>query len=106
MRRSELIVFAYLGYLTVLAWTLRLPRRRRLVATVAAVAVAAVIVLLAEARPSLLGQVARDWLPAVYLLIGYWLSGLFFTRPQAAVEAWLLGTDGWLLSTGPLRTLV
>jgi hypothetical protein len=42
--------------------------------------------------------------PAVLLLAGYWLSGLFFRRPQPWLERWLMATDAATgVSTWPTR---
>jgi len=44
------------------------------------------------ARPVLVDTLA----PALILVIGYWLSGLFFVRPMSALEQRLLRTDATL----------
>lgn len=106
MHQSELVVLAYLGYLTGLAWVRPLPRGRRGVATAATAATTTLILLLSRLPPSGAIALARDWLPAVYLLLGYWLSGLFFTRPMRACEAWLLELDRRILWRRSLRALV
>ncbi len=36
---------------------------------------------------------ARDWAPALYILIGYFLSGRVFVAPSARMEGWLAGWD-------------
>jgi hypothetical protein len=106
MRRSELVVLAYLGYLVLLAWMLPLSTRKRCAATFAAGLIASLVALLAWLPASPVTTLARDWLPALYLVAGYWLSGLFFTRAMPSAEAWLLEADRRLLSLGALRPLL
>ena len=95
MRTSEWIIVSYLAYLAVLAWILPLPARRRRVVTLVGIADIACVWWLSMPR-SAFGAVARDWLPALQILIGYWLSGAFFLRPMPRVEAWLASWDRWL----------
>lgn len=100
-RTSEWIALGYLTYLVALAWGLSWNRsfsaRRRALVTLVGVVDAAVIWSLAfpfaHVGPA---AVVRDWLPAVQILIGYWLSGVFFERPMLGVEAWLARSDAWL----------
>jgi membrane-associated phospholipid phosphatase len=109
MRLSEWLIVGYLAYLMLLAWMLPLSSaRRRLVTTVAAVDIA--LVWWISTQHSSVGSLIRDWLPALQILIGYWLSGAFFLRPMPAVEAWLASWDrqlfdglgaGWIGSRGP-----
>ena len=37
-------------------------------------------------------------LPSIVLLTGYWLSGLFFVRPDPRIERWLLSVDERVLT--------
>ena len=92
MRISELIIAGYLGYLLVLAWALPLPAARRKLVTLAALADLAFVWWISKAETTA-GVVVRDWLPALQILIGYWLSGAFFLRPMTGVEAWLAKWD-------------
>ncbi len=98
MRFSELLIVGYLAYLTVLAWILPLPARRRQLVTIVAIADIAVIWGLATAE-SAVGVLVRDWLPAVQILIAYWLSGAFFLRAMPGVESWLASGDRRLFET-------
>jgi membrane-associated phospholipid phosphatase len=92
LRTSELIVVGYLAYLTVLAWIMPLPAaRRRLVTSIAVVNVGLIWWLSGAESASAL--FVRDWLPAVQILVAYWLSGAFFLRPMTSVEAWLASWD-------------
>lgn len=97
MRESEWIAAGYFVYLGLLAWIVRLPppRRRQSVALVVPV----LVLLLASPRLGgwAVARVLRDWLPVVYLLAGYALSGLFFVAPMPRVERWLAAWDRRLL---------
>jgi membrane-associated phospholipid phosphatase len=48
----------------------------------------------------------RDWQPVVQILIGYWLSGLFFRAPMPRVEAWLSDGDRRLFTQLNLATAI
>jgi hypothetical protein len=45
----------------------------------------------------------RDWLPALYILIGYFLSGRLFVAPSLGVERWLADWDRRVLGDPPAR---
>ncbi|HYN10718.1 MAG TPA: phosphatase PAP2 family protein [Vicinamibacterales bacterium] len=92
MRTSELIILAYLAYLAVLAWIQPLPSARRRVVTIVALLDIGFVWWLSSAR-SPFASILRDWLPALQILIGYWLSGAFFLRPMPRIEAWLAHWD-------------
>lgn len=47
----------------------------------------------------------RDWAPLVLILIGYYASGLFFVRPSARFESWLIAWDRRLLGDPTTRFL-
>ena len=101
MRASEWIVCGYFAYLVVLARVQPLPAARRNRVVAVAVACVGLVLVLSQLRLQLPMRIARDWAPCVYLLQGYWMSGLFFRRPMPAVEARLLRLDRRLL--GALR---
>lgn len=90
---SEWIVCVYFVYLLVLSRFVRLGSgsRRRVLLTSLVCIVAAVMI--SQLRPSPTLRMAREWLPGIYLLQGYWLAGIFFQRPMAALEARLLDAD-------------
>ena len=92
MRLSELIIAGYLAYLLVLAWILPLSVGRRRLVTLVALADFGLVWWVSTAD-SEAGLVVRDWLPALQILIGYWLSGAFFLRPMTGIEAWLARWD-------------
>ncbi len=90
---SEWIVIGFFAYLIFLALLFRITtsRRRRVVGV--GVGCIALAVTLSQLPPSPALLVTREWLPAVFLVQGYWLCGLFFQRPMVGVERWLLGID-------------
>jgi len=91
----EWLALGYLAYVTTVAWVWTRPRRQRLILTMAAAADAIFIIGLA-AVPSRGVEIAREWLPGLQVLIGYWLSGLLFERPMLGVERWLVRSDEWI----------
>ena len=90
---SEWIVCAFFTYLIVLARMLPLPGRHRLRVLAVGLVCAGLAVMLSQLRLSPILRIARDWLPAIYLVQGYWLCGLFFRRPMIAVEQRLIDID-------------
>ena len=110
MRISEWVAFLYFVYLLLVA-AIKAPWPRRTRAIAASVAASAAAVAPNLVFPdTLTTSYLRDWLPAIYLTIGYWLSGWYFVRPMEDVEAkflawdWLvLGRDGgaWLVHAQP-----
>jgi membrane-associated phospholipid phosphatase len=94
-RVSELVVLGYLGYLFVLAWGADVPPRRRWLVVSLAVADAGLIWWVAH-RSGGVWLGVRNLLPALHILVGYWMSGAFFTAPMPRVEAWLRRSDRWL----------
>jgi membrane-associated phospholipid phosphatase len=83
----------YFGALTVLGWLRPLPAARRLQITAIGVSMCGAILAVAHYT----GSVVRDWAPGVSILVGYYLSGRFFVRPSARLEAWLMAGDRRLL---------
>lgn len=77
----------------------RLSRRRR-VATVAACGAYAVVFAWASESRSLVVHLGA---PAAAIVVGYWLSGVFFDRPQPRVERWLLRMDRRVCAFGGCR---
>jgi hypothetical protein len=104
MRTSELIVLAYLAYLLIAAWAMRLSSRPRLVVT--AVALADALWIWWLSRQAGRWTFIRDWQPIVQILIGYWLSGLFFRAPMPRIEAWLSATDRALFTRFHLNAAI
>lgn len=104
MHTWQLFVVAYFAYLAGLS--VCVPMRRGLwrVAPIAACALLPALALPAATVGAT--RVALDvMVPSLVLVSSYWLSGLFFTRPMARAEAWLLRTDRWLLPRLGLKWL-
>ncbi len=100
VRASEWVAAGYFSYLLLVAFvTLPGSRRRRAVQFCLA---SLLIVLLPRAIPANAPwrEPLRDWLPAVSLLMGYWLSGHYFTAPMPAIEQRFLAFDRWLYAAG------
>ena len=90
---TEWIVLGFFAYLILPARVFPLSSRQRLQLLVVGLVCAGLAVMLSQLRLSPILRVAREWLPAIYLLQGYWLSGLFFRRPMLAVEQRLIDVD-------------
>jgi hypothetical protein len=101
MRTVELLTLAYFAYVSILAIGRPLAAGRRLQAL--ALAALSVLVVLTVARSA--PPIVRDWLPALYILLGYWISGLFFVRPMARWETRLADLDRRALRTPAGRAL-
>jgi membrane-associated phospholipid phosphatase len=99
MRSSEWVSFVYFAALTAIAWIRPLPVGRRIPITAIGVVMCAAILTLARNGTS----IARDWAPAIVILVGYYLSGRFFCRPSEALERWLMAWDVWLLGDPTTR---
>lgn len=54
--------------------------------------------LLASLPNSAIWRVVRDWAPGVFLLVGYWIPGLFYVAPNARLERWLRRVDSRLFA--------
>ena len=96
---SEWVVCIYFGYLTVLAVRRTLPVRHRVRILVVAIVCIGLSLMLSQLRPSALLRIVREWVPAIYLMQGYWLGGLFFQRPMTVVEQRLIDVDRVLFRT-------
>lgn len=99
MRASEWVALAYFSYLLVLASLLRLPLRRRLRVSVRATAIIATLIGLPGLGATPAGALLRDWVPGIYLLLGYWLPAAFSTALDPAVERRLIAFDRRLFDT-------
>ena len=93
MRAAEFVTLAYLGYLMLLTVNRRLaPQRRAQIQTLSAIAILAVLGLAGGSHiPGL--AIMRDWMPGLYILGGYWLSGRFYTGPMLTWERQLAEID-------------
>ena len=96
LRASEWITVAYFTYLAgaaVVVPRIGGPQRRRAIG----LAIAVVIAVLTAAAFGPGATVWRDWMPLIYILIGYWLPALLVTGTNQAFERSLLTFDRrWL----------
>jgi membrane-associated phospholipid phosphatase len=92
------VAVGYVSYLAVVSIARReFARARRPLLFTVAGAWGALAIFIIAGRPALppaLGVV----LPSLVLLTGYWLSGLFFVRPDTRIERWLLSADQRVLT--------
>jgi hypothetical protein len=103
MRTPDLIAIVYFVYVIVAAAAVRdVAAERRL--RVAGMAAGAIFLVLLSAKILPSQSVVRDWLPVVWLLLGYWLPGGLQHEPMPGVEAWLRASDRWLQTTSWART--
>ena len=96
--RWEWIAVAYYAYLLVTALAISRFARARTAALAGTIACAVVIGAQSLSFGLASGQIGFALvIPLVILLVGYWISGLFFVRPMPVVERWLMETDDRLL---------
>jgi hypothetical protein len=99
LRTPDLIAIVYFAYVIAAAGFVRdvsVERRAR----VAGMAAGAILLVLFSGQilpaHSPAHSMLRDWLPAVWLLLGYWLPGGLQHEPMPGVEAWLRASDRWM----------
>jgi PAP2 superfamily len=98
MRTPDLIAIVYFAYVIAAAAAVRgvsVERRVR----VAGMAAGAILLVLFSGQILPIHSVVRDWVPVVWLLLGYWLPGGLLHEPMPGVEAWLKASDRWLQET-------
>jgi membrane-associated phospholipid phosphatase len=100
LRASEWLAVAYFAYLGLLALTRPAMTARGRALMVVAVILTVIFFLPFTLPPGSTREVVRDWLPAGYLLAGYWLSGLYFVAPMPRVERRFLQVDRFLYRNG------
>ncbi|HZR22612.1 MAG TPA: phosphatase PAP2 family protein [Vicinamibacterales bacterium] len=98
MRVSEWVALLYFAYLALAAIVSRAPVANR-VRTVVIAAICAAAVRGGATTPSSI----RNWLPAVYILAGYYVAGWLFVAPAEHLEAWLMAWDRRLLGDPTTR---
>jgi hypothetical protein len=97
--RWQWVAVSYVSYLAVASLLRPEFRKARLPLCAAAVAAWAVLAIgLRVGGPDPLAASLDVVLPAVVLLVGYWLSGLLFVRCDHRIERWLSSVDGALLA--------
>jgi membrane-associated phospholipid phosphatase len=99
VRVSDWLAFGYFALLAVLSLRRSLPAARRIQTLIAASGMCVAVVGVAERAPALV----HDWAPLTFILIGYFLSGLFFVRPSDALEQWLMAWDRRVLGDPSTR---
>jgi membrane-associated phospholipid phosphatase len=102
VRSSEWIAFLYFAYLAIVCWLRPLPASRRLLVGSVSLALGAAIRTVATVAPL---SVIRDWIPLLYVTVGYYLTGRLFVEPSEALESWLRRWDTTLLGD-PTRRFV
>ena len=99
LRASEWIAVAYFAYLAGAAAVWPAVGRRQRVRVIGT-AMAVVIAVVTVAAFGAWAGAGRDWLPLMYLLLGYWLPALLVTRTNPVFEQRLLALDRrWLGGT-------
>ena len=92
------VAVGYVSYLAVVSLTRReFASARPSLFVAAAVAWGAQATFVVFGRPAL-SPALEVVLPSLVLLTGYWLSGLFFVRPDPRIERWLLSVDERVLT--------
>ena len=101
LRISEWIALGFFLYLAAAALLMRLPadRKRRVIART--ILISAFILAMAVPGGSAAAR-ARDWLPLVYLPLGYWLPAHLVKCTNPRLEGMLLEFDRRLFGTGGL----
>lgn len=98
MAVHEWIVAGYFGALALVAWLFPVPRRQRVLATAASIAVLTIVVLLSGRWPHV-----RAWIPHVYLVAGYWIPALLVQRVKdSRFERWLVWSETALRRSLPV----
>ena len=96
MRTSEWVTLAYFVYLLASAVARRVELRALRLVAVIGFLTAVLIAVLARLEPAPGVSILRDWLPGIYVLLGYWATGLLYRGPNTALEARLLAIDARL----------
>ena len=103
---TEWIVCTFFLYLIVLARVKPLSGRQRFRVLAVGLVCIGLAVMLSQLHLSPILRIAREWLPVIYLLQGYWLCGLFFRRPMLAVEQRLSDIDRTLFRVAGVTTFL
>jgi hypothetical protein len=108
LRVSEWIIVLYAAYLLALLPVRPIPRPRQVKLLAFAPALAGATLLVASLPRSPVLGVLRTWLPLLGMLVGYWLTGLYYVDPQPELEARFSAFDrrvrGWLGAADIERT--
>jgi hypothetical protein len=99
------VIVAFLLYAAVLARVRPLSPQRRAIVAFVVIADTLLLWWLSQARTGT-AVVIRDWMPAVQILIAYWISGAFVGPPMAGAEVWLARWDRWLFDRAGLSRAI
>jgi hypothetical protein len=83
----------YFGYVLATAAAVRVPAARLRYAADLALLTLALMGFAIALEPSPVASVLRDWLPGLYLLLGYWATGALYRGPRAGLERRLAALD-------------
>lgn len=103
---AEWIVIGFFIYLIVLARIFPLGNRARLRILAVGIICSSLIIMLSQLQLSPTLRFAREWLPVIYLVQGYWCSAVFFRQPTIAVEESLANVDHVLFQLTKITTLL
>jgi membrane-associated phospholipid phosphatase len=105
LRVSEWIGIGYFAYLAAMARFAHVsPARKRRVVGIASLLIASIVVL--GTRSGSAATIARDWMPLLYVLFGYWLPANLAGAPNSVLERTLLDLDHRLFGMGGLSKFV
>lgn len=95
---AEHVGAAYFLYLIAISLFCRRPRSAAVRTRIVAASLTMVIVLAASHlfAPRTFLEIVRPWVPALWLLAGYWVSGWYYEAPMVGVERTLLAFDQWV----------
>jgi membrane-associated phospholipid phosphatase len=99
VRWSEWLALGFFLWLAAAGWFRTLLPGRRWRLTVASLVMCGVVVAVATGA----AVPVRDWAPPLYVLVGYFLSGLLFVSPSPAFEEWLVQWDNRILGDSIAR---
>jgi membrane-associated phospholipid phosphatase len=100
VRASEWVATAYFSYLLITAFIILPITKRRMAVRFSLASILVVLFPRILPTDAPWREPLRDWLPAVSLLMGYWLSGHYFRAPMPAVERRFLAVDRWIYDAG------
>jgi membrane-associated phospholipid phosphatase len=92
VRSSEWVALVYFLYVASAGAAQRRPLAMR-----ARIVLVSLVLAVAVWRSVTAPPIVRDWLPAIEILAGYFVTGWLFVAPSARVEAWLAAWDRRLL---------
>ena len=105
LRISERIVLGFFLYLAAVALFMRLPADRKRRVIVRAILISAFILAMAVPGGSVAAS-AREWLPPIYLPLGYWLPAHLVKCTSPRLEGMLLEFDRRVFGANGLARVV